>query len=134
MSSRSCDLQPRYILLLLVAEARLVVLEAAGSVEPRPRNLWLVTRQDWRSSVEAADPGPGLCRRQPEVDSEAVLQLEARAPEGRVADRAGAGLGVAGAGDLYQAGTFSFSMLAWIRRWYGFRPRRLLSGTCSGGA
>ena len=74
-----------------------MVLEAAGSVEPRPRNLWLVTRQDCRSSVEAADPGPGLCRRQPEEDSEAVLQLEARAPEGRVADRAGAGLGVAGA-------------------------------------
>ena len=81
-------------------------------------NLWLVTRHDCLSRVEA-ELDCVLCLLQPaEVDMEAVLQEEDMA--GSVEEDEGfLRFGVEGAvaivEDLYQEGTLSLSMLAWIR-------------------
>ena len=89
-------------------------------MEPRVLYLWLVTRHDCLSSVEAGDWGD--CLRQPAgVHREAVLHDEEKEgsvdDDGRVDEDEGSlKEGVDGAvgfdDDLYHDGTFSFSMLA----------------------
>ena len=94
------------------------VLGEAGRVEHLLLNLWLVTRHDCLSRVEAALDCV-LCLLQPaEVDMEAVLQEEDMA--GSVEEDEGfLRFGVEGAvailEALYQEGTLSLSILACIR-------------------
>lgn len=80
-------------------------------------NLWLVTRQDCLSRVEAALDCVLWCLQPAEVDMEAVLQEEDMA--GSVEDEGFRRFGVEGAvvilEDLYQEGTLSLSKLACIR-------------------
>ena len=80
------------------------------------------------------DDNGGFCLLHPAgVDKDAVLQDDVK--EGRVDDFDG-GLSVVGVGgavvlldeDLYQDGTFSLSILAWILFWYWFISLRALSG------
>lgn len=81
-------------------------------------NLWLVTRQDCLSSVEAALDCVLCLFQPPGLDMEADLQEEDKA--GSVEEDEGFRIfGVEGAmaiwEDLYQEGTLSLSMLACIR-------------------